>query len=134
MEKKRSQLNGKSSKYIEENILKNDPEGLPLVDAPKENEIIPTKVVPEYRRVQFINGRDPGQALEFHYHSKTHPLKKYILFHGMEYDLPLEIIEHLEDCKQNHYGHRWNEAEGRTECFVKSFKYLYQCRSVRRAA
>jgi len=89
--------------------------------------------VPEHRRVQFLNGRDPGIPLEFHYSTKTHPLKQYKLIHGHEYDLPIEVIEHIESCAERNYGYRTG-ADGHPEMYTKSLKYIFQCKSVKRAA
>lgn len=128
-------LNDKSSEYIEENILKDNPEGLPPCHTvPHDGDIVVSSHIPETRRVQFINGRDPGQELMFHYHSKWHPLKHYTLFHGKEYDLPVEIIEHLENCFIPVYAYKTGIESGVPEMFVKSQKYLYQCKSTRQKA
>ena len=128
----KSKLNDKPVEYIEENILKQDPEGIePCQDITEKVVIAP--VMPEYRKVQFINGRDPGQELMFHYHSKTHPLKHYTLFHGKEYDLPVEIIEHLENCAETQYGYRPG-PNGHPEMYRKGYKYIFQCKSARKVA
>ena len=131
MSKQVSKFKNASSEVIEQNILQQDPEGLPACDM--KDKLVIAKYVPEMRRVQFLNGRDPGQELMFHYHSKTHPLKHYTLFHGKEYDLPVEIIEHLEDRCENQYAYRLNE-NGKPECYVKGKKYIFQCKNVKRAA
>ena len=134
MAKTRSKLNDKSEEYIEQNILKDSPEGLPpCASVPDEGEIVVAHFIPEMRRVQFINGRDPGQELMFHYHSKTHPLKHYTLFHGKEYDLPVEIIEHLENCAEKQYGYRPGPS-GHPEMYTKSLKYIFRCQAIRKSA
>lgn len=127
-------LNDKPSEYIKENILQESPEGLPPM--PKESEkedLVVAKYVPEMKRIQFINNRDPGQELMFHYHSKTHYLKHYTLYHGKEYDLPVEIVDHLENCAERQYGYRTG-ASGHPEMYVKGLKYIFRCQSVRKAA
>lgn len=89
----KSKLNQAEAKVIEENVLKENPEGLP------ESDIVIAKQIPkEQPKVKFIffNGRDPGVALHFHYSSATCPLQQYTLFHGLEHELPQEIIDHLE--------------------------------------
>ena len=127
-------LNNAKSEVIHENILKENPEGLPEAKGPAdESGLVVTPYVPEMRRVQFINGRDPGQELMFHYHSKTHPLKHYTLFHGKEYDLPVEIIEHLENCSEKVYGYRAGQS-GHPEMYTKSYKYIFSCKAVRKVA
>jgi hypothetical protein len=88
------------------------------------------KHIPEMRRIIFLNGRDPGVPLDFHYASKTHPLKFYTLYHGQEHDLPVEVIYHLEDCGENQYGYRTGRS-GHPEMYVKSKKYIFQCKATR---
>lgn len=130
----RSKLNDKPQEYIEQNILMESPEGLPpCPTVPLEGEIVIARTIPVMKRIIFINGRDPGQELMFHYHSKTHPLKHYTLFHGAEYDLPVEIIEHLENCAEKQYAYKPG-PNGHPEMYVKSLKYIFQCKAVRRAA
>lgn len=132
MAKVKSQLNSKGSEYIEQNILKESPEGLPpCPTVPEEGQIVTAKYIPEMKRVQFINGRDPGYPLEFHYHSKTHPLKHYTLYHGKEYDLPVEIIDHLESCAERQYGYRQG-PNGHPEMYVKGLKYNFRLQTVRK--
>ena len=134
MSQTKSKLNDKPSEYIEQNILKADPEGLPeCPTVPAEGQIVVAKYVPKMRRIMFQNGRDPGQELMFHYHSKTHPLKHYTLYHGFEYDLPEEIIEHLENCAELQYGYR-TSVNGHPEMYVKGKKYIFSCKSVKKAA
>ncbi len=128
MARPKSKLNEQSSEVIEKNILQENPDGLP-----DESGIVLTPYVPEMRKIVFINGRDPGQELMFHYHSKTHPLKHYTLFHGKEYDLPVEVIEHLENCCEKVYGYRQG-ASGHPEMYTKSLKYIFSCKSPRRVA
>jgi hypothetical protein len=134
MARPRKNLNEHPPEYIAENHLKEDPEGLPPCESmSNEGKIVIAKYVPEMRKVQFVNGRDPGQELMFHYHSKTHPLKHYTLYHGKEYDLPVEIIEHLENCAERQYGYRQG-PNGHPEMYVKGYKYIFQCKSVKKAA
>lgn len=134
MARTRSKLNDKGSEYIEQNILKESPEGLPpCATVPESDQIVIAKRVPEMRWIQFINGRDPGYPLDFHYHSATHPLKHYTLYHGKEYHLPVEIIEHLESCAERQYGYRQG-VNGHPEMYVKSLKYNFRCQPVKKAA
>lgn len=129
MSNSRSKLNNKPSEYIEENILKEDPEGMPPCQPIPQ--IVIAKYVPEMKRIQFINGRDPGQELMFHYHSKNLPLKHYTLYHGKEYDLPVEIIEHLENCAERVYGYKQG-PNGHPEMYVKTLKYIFRCQNVKK--
>lgn len=128
MAKTQKRLNDAKSEVIEENILKENPEGLP-----SESEIVVATEIPPMQRVIFLNGRDPGYPLDFHYHSKTHPLKQYTLYHGKEVDLPIEIIEHLETCAERQYGYRPG-PNGHPEMYVKALRYIFQCKPVKRVA
>lgn len=127
--KKNKNLGESKAKIIEEQILLENPEGFPE-DAPR---LVIARTIPEMREVVFINNRDPGYMLEFHLHTKTHPLKHYKLMHGHKYTLPVEVIEHLEGCAENQYGYRTG-PEGLPECYVKARKYIFQCRSPRAMA
>ena len=121
MAKAKSKLNQASSEVIQENILKENPAGLP----DEATGIISHSThIPEMRKVIFLNGRDPGVALHFHYHSKTHPLKQYTLYHGFEHELDVEVINHLESCAERIYGYR-KTAQGMPEHYVKSLKYIF---------
>ena len=107
MAKTRSKLNDKSEEYIEQNILKDSPEGLPpCASVPEEGEIVFAHFIPEMRRVQFIN---------------------------KEYDLPVEIIEHLENCAEKQYGYRTGPS-GHPEMYTKSLKYIFRCQPIRKTA
>lgn len=129
MARTQKRLNDSSSKVIEENHLKQNPEGLP----DQVTGIVITNHIPQYRKVVFLNNRDPGVALHFHYHSKTHPLKHYTLFHGLEHELPVEVIDHLESCGEAQYGYRKNR-EGHPEHYVTGHKYIFQFRNAKQVA
>jgi hypothetical protein len=131
--RKYPRLNDAKSEVIEENILKENPEGFEPTDSKDPEQIVIAKGIPEYRKVIFINNRDPGYPLDFHYSSKTHPLKLYKLVHGQEYELPVEIIEHLEGCREPQYAYRKNLA-GFQEHYVSGYKYIFQCRTVHKKA
>ena len=127
-------LNTQKAEVIHENYLKETPDGFSEPQLPGGiTGVVVADKIPEIRHVQFLNGRDPGRELMFHYHSATHPLKHYTLFHGKEYDLPVEIIEHLESCAEKQYGYRMG-PNGHPEMYTKSLKYLYTCKSARKAA
>lgn len=134
MARPRKNLNDKPKEYIEENILKEDPEGLPSCEKVSSSEkIVIASHVPEMRHIMFVNQRDPGYPLEFHYHSATHPLKHYTLYHGKEYDLSVEIVEHLENCAERQYGYRQG-PNGHPEMYVKGLRYTFRCQPVKKAA
>lgn len=126
-------LNDAKSEVIAENVLKQNPDGLPSTDDMVSEPVVVAKQIPEYRKVQFLNGRDPGYPLDFHYASSTHPLKIYKLIHGHEYNLPVEIIDHLESCNEPQYGYR-KGADGHPEMYVVSRKYIFQLRNVPKKA
>lgn len=127
-------LNNESKEVLEKNFLAEYPDTLPV-----ENQIYMTPEMPKSERIVFINNRDPGCALYFHFCSKTHPLKQYTLMHGLEYDLPVEVIKHLEgqneydpySCHSRMYSERKN-YEGNPENYVSGYKSYFQCRSVRK--
>lgn len=134
MAKQKNNLNSKPSEYIEQNILSMNPEGLPSIpETPMAEKVVVAEHVPVMKRVVFINGRDPGYPLDFHYHSKTHHLKHYTLYHGKEHELPEEIIEHLESCAERQYGYRQG-INGHPEMYVKGLKYNFRCQPVKKAA
>lgn len=122
-------LNEASSEVIEKNFLEENPEGHPST----ESVIVQAKYIPEMRKFIFLNGRDPGCALTFHYASKTHPLETYTLYHGFEHVLPLEVIEHLENCYETYYAYRKTD-QGSIEQYPKSRKYIFQCKNQRKVA
>jgi len=127
-----AKLNDQSKEVIEKNFLQECPDTQP------ENLVVIAKEIPKYEKIVFVNNRDPGCALYFHYSSATHPLKHYTLMHGLEYELPVEVIQHLEGQKPNDlyschsriYGTRKN-YEGLPENYVSGYKPYFQCRSVR---
>ncbi len=121
-------LNDAKSEVIADNVLKQDPEGLPSTEDLKMDQIVIAKNIPEYRSVIFLNGRDPGYPLDFHYASKTHPLKIYKLIHGHEHKLPVEVIEHLESCAEPQYAYR-RGADGHPEMYQVSKKFIFQLRT-----
>lgn len=128
-------LGESSSKEIQENILLENPEGF------QANEKVHVfKEVPPMENIVFSNYRDPGVILSFHYASATHPLKHYDLIPGKQYNLPVEVIRHLEgdnksdpySCHRREYGQRMG-PDGRTETFIKNYVPYFQCKTVRAA-
>lgn len=126
-------MNDMDKETIERNFLQETPDCLPI----NETVVVATEI-PKHERIIFINNRDPDCALFFHYATKTHPLKQYTLMHGLEYDLPIEVIKHLEgtnnydpySCHTRIYSERKN-YEGNPENYVSGYKPYFQCRSVR---
>ena len=126
-------LNDMDRETIERNFLKEEQDCLPT-----EEQVVIAKEIPKYERVIFVNNRDPGCVLYFHYATKTHPLKHYTLMHGLEYNLPVEVIKHLEgqnkddpySCHSRIYSERKN-YEGMPENYVSGYKPYFQCRAVR---
>lgn len=124
MSKSKSILNSASSAVIDKNFLEQDPDGLEHANS----RVVVSKFVPEYKELVFQNGRDPGIALMFHYASATHPLHHYTLYHGHKHNLPVEVIEHLEGCREPQYDYRKNVA-GHPEHYVKGYKYIFSFRN-----
>lgn len=130
MAKSKSKLNNLPKDVIAEEVLKENPVGLP------EIKLDPVKIgthIPKMETIVFRNDRDPGIPLTFHYASKTHPLHHYTLYHGQEHTLPVEVIEHLENCAVPIYAYR-KGPNGHPEMYQNGKKYNFACKSVRRAA
>lgn len=130
MAKTKSKLNKASSQVIEDNILKENPEGLPETQDFEPVAVVP--YIPKMERIIFRNDRDPGMPLEFHYHSKTHRLHHYKLFHGKEYTLPVEVIEHLETRAIPIYAYR-KSPDGHPEMYVNGWRHQFSCKTIRAA-
>ncbi len=126
-------MNTQPKEVIEKNFLEQAPDVLP----PNQTVVV-AQEIPQYERVLFQNNRDPGCTLYFHYASGTHPLKHYTLAHGLEYDLPVEVIKHLEgdnkcdpySCHTRIYGQRKN-YEGLPENYVSGYKPHFNLKHVR---
>lgn len=95
----------------------------------KENQVVVVNEVPRMEKVVFRNQRDPGHVLEFHYASKTHPFKQYKLIDGKTYDLPVEVIKNLEQCRENIEKYRRN-SEGIPEIYVAGYRTHFVCERV----
>ena len=131
-------LNDCTGETIEKNFLTED------MDIPVNEQVVihPAAMpIPKFEKIVFMNNRDPGVTLHFHYHSKTHPLRHYDLIHGQTYDLPVEVIQHLEGqrefdpwaCHSRLYGQR-KKSDGTTETYINGYKSYFQCKTVRAAA
>ena len=92
----------------------------------KENEVVVVDEMPHLQKVIFRNQRDPGFPLEFHYASKTHPFKMYKLIDGEKYDLPLEVIRNLEQCRENIEKYR-KGPQGIPEIYIAGYKSHFVC-------
>jgi hypothetical protein len=130
MAKSRSKLNHLPKDVIEKEVFKENPEGIAPI---KESVIAIATEVPRMETIIFRNDRDPGIPLTFHYASKTHPLHHYTLYHGQEHTLPVEVIEHLENCAVPLYAYR-KGVDGHPEMYCNGKKYNFTCKAVRKAA
>lgn len=127
-------LNDMDGETIAKNFLVQDPE------IPTEQKVVIAKEIPKMETIRFLNNRDPGVMLHFHYASKTHPLKHYDLMHGFEYNLPVEVIRHLEGqnksdpfaCHKRTYGRRMRD-DGISETYANGYVPYFQCQTVRAA-
>lgn len=127
-----SKLKNASSEVIQENFLQDNEEML------TDHKVVIAREIPKMENIVFMNNRDPGVTLHFHYASKTHPLKHYDLIHGQTYNLPVEVIRHLEGsnehdpyaCHKRLYGRRMR-ADGLSETYVNAFTSYFQCKTVR---
>ena len=92
----------------------------------KENKVVVVNEIPKVERVTFRNQRDPGHVLEFHYSSKSHPFKQYKLIDGEQYNLPVEVIKNLEQCRENIEKYRRNK-DGLPEIYIAGYKTHFVC-------
>lgn len=95
----------------------------------KDNQVVTFNEIPRYEKVIFRNQRDPGYPLEFHFASKNHPFKQYTLIDGKEYNLPVEVIQNLERCRENIEKYRRN-SEGIPEIYIAGYKSHFVCERV----
>lgn len=129
MARPKSKLNESKSEVIEGNILKENPEGLPETDD-FSPQVAVVAVMPKMETIIFRNDRDPGHVLEFHYSTKTHKLHHYKLFHGQEYTLPLEVVEHLESRAVPIYSYK-RGPDGHPVMYISGYKHQFSCKTVR---
>lgn len=128
----KSTLNSSSKEIIDRNFLEENP------DIPLDQKVVVAAEIPKTQKIVFSNLRDPGVTLHFHYASKSHPLKLYDLVHGQQYELPIEVIDHLEGqrksdpyaCHTRSYGRRMR-SDGITENYVSGYSPCFQCKTVR---
>jgi len=133
----KQRLNDCSKETIDANFLSENPE----IPANEKVNVHPAaQPIPQFEEIIFLNNRDPGTTLHFHYASKTHPLRHYDLIHGQRYNLPVEVIRHLEgvndydpwSCHERLYGVT-KDAYGRTNPGVTGYKPYFQCKPTRNA-
>src|SRR5882672_273149 len=125
-------LNNAKSEVINNNFLLENP------DIPLEPLVQVFTEIPKMETITFTNHRDPGITLNFHYASKTHPIKHYDLVHGQQYTLPVEVIKHLEgqnghdpySCHKRLYGKRMR-SDGVSEIFENGYVSYFRCQPVR---
>ena len=128
-------LNDCSKEVIEKNFLG---EEIDPNEIHSDEKVVVVKQLPKMENITFMNLRDPGQALYFHYKTKTHPLKQYKLLHGQNYMLPTEVIRHLEgvgdhdpySCHRRTYSSR-QLPDGTYENYASGYVAYFQCRTVR---
>jgi hypothetical protein len=128
----KSTLSNASSEVQEKNFLQEEQDYIP------NEKVIVAQEIPKMEEITFINLRDPGIPLHFHYHSKTHHLKHYNLLHGHKYNLPVEVIDHLEGnrksdpyaCHGRIYAERM-KSDGVSEVYAKGYVSHFQCKRVR---
>jgi len=111
-----------------------DPYSVPMANS----EVVVADAMPRMLKIRFFNLRDAGRELKFFLHTKTHPLHHYTLFHDREYDLPEEVVHHLEGM-----GSMGNTcmvpirkdriaADGiQSESYIHSWKSMFQCKFIR---
>jgi hypothetical protein len=127
-------LNEMDSETVHKNFLSEEPE------IPTEKKIVTSVHIPRMVKIRFLNNRDPGVCLHFHYSSKTHPLKHYDLMHGFEYELSEEVVGHLEgtlrndpfSCHQRTYSRRMRD-DGISETYASGYVPYFQCQTLRAA-
>lgn len=128
-------LNDCSGEVIEKNFLN---EEIDKNEIHSDEKVVVCNQMPKFEKIVFMNLRDPGQPLYFHYKTKTHPLKQYKLLHGQTYELPIEVIKHLEgmgendpySCHKRTYSNR-ELPDGSYENYASGYVAYFQCRSVR---
>jgi hypothetical protein len=131
MSKIKTPLND-TKEAIEKNFLEENQ------DTPIDQKVVIAKEVPSMEWITFVNNRDTGVTLHFHYASATHPIKHYDLVHGQKYCLPVEVINHLHgeipydlhSCHERIHGIR-KDLEGINQSYIKDYKQLYICKPCR---
>jgi len=112
-----------------------DPRSVPM----KNSEVVVTDKMPRMLRIRFFNIRDPGRELRFFLSTKTHPLHHYTLFHDKEYDLPEEVVQHLEgmneknpnSCMKPLRKDRIGPDGVQSESYIHSWSSLFQCKFIK---
>jgi hypothetical protein len=111
-----------------------DPSSVPMNFPNKEVHVMTE--MPKMCRIRFYNLRDPGRELKFFLSTKTHPLHHYTLYHDREYDLPLEVVQHLDGINNNSCmvpirRDKINPDSGVSESYIHSWKGMFQCKFIK---
>ncbi len=112
-----------------------NPHSVPM----KNSEVVVTNYMPRMLRIRFFNLRDPGKELRFFLDTKTHPLRHYTLFHDHEYDLPEEVVHHVEgmnetnpnSCMKPIRKDRIGPDGVKSESYIHSWTSLFQCKFIK---
>lgn len=112
----------KIKESIEEEVKSNVPSRRnhdrikPLCDDSPDMRAHSAVRVPKNRRLVkgiFKNIECPGTMLTFAFRKYKEPIKTYYLMDGCEYELPIEVVEHLnENC--GYKQHEWKLANNRS--------------------
>jgi hypothetical protein len=102
-------------------------------------EVVVARKMPEMVRIRFYNLRDPGRELKFFLSTETHPLHHYTLMHDKEYDLPLEVVHHLEGMNEHMPNScmiplrkdRLAQNGITSESFISGWKPNFQCKFIK---
>lgn len=114
-----------------------NPYSVPM-DLPNK-EVVLQSNMPTMVRIRFFNLRDPGRELKFFLKTATHPLHHYTLFHDKEYDLPLEVVQHLEgmnpkmpnSCMMPIRKDKLADDGIQSQSYISSWKSLFQCKFIK---
>lgn len=83
----------------------------------------------ETELIEFYNIEEPGHPITFSF-GPAKRTKKYTLLHGGKYELPKEIIHHLESRQTPMYDYK-PDGLGRMSKYLKGYQSRFQCRAVR---
>ena len=137
--KNKVKLNDMPKEVIHANFLSEKP-NIPTFKAP----VIVAKEIPKMETIIFQNYRDPGIPLQFFMHTATHPLKHYTLIPGQTYNLPTEVVMHLEGqipydpyaCHTRKYSKREVKTGSesmpeKSEMYLVGHEACFSCKTVR---
>lgn len=133
----------KSEPFYESTKEESNPLGVSVAPSEAKNVIFDTdlpnanievvKAAPPMERIEFRNEQDPGSPKEFHFCHRKHniPPTHYVLYHGEEYDLPVEVIENLESRSLPMYE-EVKDKHGNVTHIPKGSRFLYSCKPIRK--